>query len=87
MLSSTLGSHAVRSMSERQGKVIRINDFGLCEVAAEGKRFAFTLDRLPHYAGQPLRDLGLRVGAEVTIESDAKGRVASARVSHAAAGS
>ncbi|MYE24032.1 MAG: hypothetical protein F4Y01_08825 [Gammaproteobacteria bacterium] len=63
--------------------MIRINDFGLCEVDAGGKRIAFTLDKLPHYAGQPLRSLGLRVGAEVAIESDERGRVASAHLVHA----
>lgn len=74
-------------MSKRRGKVIRINDFGLCEVAAEGKRISFTLDKLPHYSGEPLRELGLQVGADVLFESDENGRVASARVLNAAVGS
>ena len=76
---------ATFQMSENKGQVIRINDFGLCEVAAGGKRFAFTLDKLPDYAGQPLRDLGLQIGAEVVFESDERGRVASAHLAHAAA--
>ena len=76
---SSVGQHPLS-----KGKVIRINDFGLCEIAAEGKRVAFTLDKLPHYAGQPLRDLGLRVGAEVIFESDEEGRVSSAQLVHAA---
>ena len=70
-------------MSESMGKIIRINEFGLCEVAVGEKRAAFTLDKLAHYAGEPLRDVGLRVGAEVAFERDGKGRVASARVVHA----
>ncbi len=72
-------------MSKNIGKVIRINDFGLCEVATnERLRVAFTLDKLSGYAGQPLRDLGLKVGAEVVFQSDEHGRVASAEVAHAA---
>lgn len=72
-------------MSKNKGRVVRINDFGLCEVASpEGMRFAFTLDKLSDYAGQPLRDLGLRVGAEVVFQSDKFGRVASAQVARAA---
>ena len=68
--------------------MIRINEFGLCEVAAKGRRFAFTLDKLSGYAGQPLRDVGLEIGVEVDFESDDNGRVAFASLSHAhAAGS
>ena len=64
-------------MSEQKGRIVRINDFGLCEVASvDGRRFGFTLDKLPGYAGQPLRDVGLRVGAEVVFQSDESGRVA-----------
>ena len=69
-------------MSESMGKVIRINEFGLCEMAVGEKRAAFTLDKLAHYAGEPLRDVGLRVGAHVVFKRDQKGRVASARVVH-----
>ena len=73
-------------MSNNVGKVIRINDFGLCEVATDERlRVAFTLDKLSGYAGQPLRDLGLKVGAEVVFQNDENGRVASAQVAHAAA--
>ena len=72
-------------MSDNTGKIIHINEFGLCEVVSEGTRFAFTLDKLPDYAGQPLRDLGLRVGAKIVFQSDEKGRVASAQVARAAA--
>lgn len=72
-------------MSKGTGRVISINEYGLCEIAARGRRFAFTLDKLPGYAGQPLRDLGLQIGVEVDFESDENGRVASASLPHAAA--
>ena len=73
-------------MSENKGKVIDINDFGLCQVATnEHLRVAFTLDKLSGYAGQPLRDLGLKVGTEVVFQSDGDGRVAFARIANAAA--
>ena len=75
-------------MSKDRGRVVRINEFGLCEVKAKGRRFAFTLDKLPGYAGQPLRDVGLEIGVEVDFESDEDGRVASASLPNAhAAGS
>ena len=70
-------------MSMNKGRVVRINDFGLCEVVAGGRRFAFTLDKLPGYAGEPLRDLGLQIGVEVDFESDKYGRIASASLAHA----
>ena len=57
---------------------MRINEFGLCEVAAKGRHFAFTLDKLSGYAGQPLRDVGLEIGVEVDFESDENDRIASA---------
>lgn len=73
-------------MSETKGRVIHINDFGLCQVATNGdRRVAFTLDKLSDYAGEPLRHIGLKVGTEVLLESDGSGRVASARVANAAA--
>ena len=72
-------------MRKNKGKLIHINEFGLCEVASlKGRRFAFTLDKLPGYVGQPLSDFGLRIGAEVIFESDELGRVESAQVSRAA---
>ena len=72
-------------MSRTKGRVIHINEFGLCEVASiEGTRFAFTLDKLSGYAGQPLHDVGLQIGAEVVFQSDEYGRVASAQVARAA---
>ncbi len=75
-------------MSENKGRVIYINDFGLCEVASnDGELFAFTLDKLSGYAGQPLGDIGLRVGAQVKFLSDEAGRVASAHVADTAAAS
>lgn len=73
-------------MSQNRGKVTHINDYGLCEVATDERvRVAFTLDKLSGYAGQPLRDLGLKVGAEVVFQSDDDGRVSSAKLAHAAA--
>ncbi len=73
-------------MSETKGRVIHINDFGLCQVTTnEHRRVAFTLDKLSGYAGQPLRDVGLKIGTEVLLQSDGNGRVASARVANAAA--
>ena len=52
-------------------------------MAVGKKRAAFTLDKLAHYAGEPLQDVGLHVGAHVAFKRDQKGRVASARVVHA----
>ena len=58
-----------------EGTVVRINDYGLCEVATDGHlRAVFTLDKLSGYAGQPLRDLGLKVGTRVLLRHDANGR-------------
>lgn len=74
-------------MNEREGTVIRINDYGLCELAAGNRRVSFTLDKLPNYHGESLRGLGLRVGTKVAFTSDLKGRVHSARVLHADAAS
>ena len=74
-------------MSESEGTVIRINEYGLCELAAGNRRISFTLDKLPNYRGEPLRGLGLRVGTKVAFTSDPKGRVDSARVLHADAAS
>ena len=74
-------------MSENKGKVIHINDFGLCQIATnEHLLVAFTLDKLSGYAGQPLRDVGLKVGAEVVFQSDGDGRVTSAGIASATAG-
>lgn len=72
-------------MSNNTGKIIHIKEFGLCEVVSKGTRFAYTRDELPGYAGQPLRDTGLRVGAEIVFQSDEKGRVSAAQVARAAA--
>ena len=74
-------------MSRKRGRVIRINDFGLCIVVSDDTRFGFTLDKLSGYFGQPLRDIGLVEGAEVSFESDDKGRIQSAQLHHAAAAS
>ena len=69
------------------GSISRINDFGLCEVRSDdGARTSFTLDKLQGYGGQPLKEIGLRVGVAVRLEMDAEGRVASARVEPPAAG-
>lgn len=68
-------------MSKNRGRILRINDFGLCEIETEEhRRVAFTLDKLADYAGQPLRDHGLEVGAAVIVESDRSGRVKSAQL-------
>ena len=73
-------------MGEKKGRIVHINDFGLCEIATDERvRVAFTLDKLLGYAGQPLRDVGLRVGAEVIFQSDGSGRVESAQIARAAA--
>ena len=73
-------------MKQNKGKVIHINEYGLCEVATDERvRVAFTLDKLSGYAGQPLREIGLRVGTEIVFESDDDGRVSSAEVARAAA--
>lgn len=73
-------------MNQNKGRVIHINDYGLCEVATDERlRVAFTLDKLSGYAGQPLRDLGLRVGTEVVFQSDDDGRVSSAALANATA--
>ena len=72
-------------MSRKRGRVTRINDFGLCIVISDETRFGFTLDKLSGYFGQPLRDIGLVEGAEVSFESDELGRIRSAQLDHAPA--
>lgn len=66
-----------------KGRVFRITEYGLCEVELappSKKRAAFTLDKLIGYGGQPFQDFGLREGAEVDVDRDAKGRISSARL-------
>ena len=68
-----------------RGVVVRINDFGLCEVATDAHvRAVFTLDKLSGYAGQPLRELGLKVGTKVILRHDAGGRVTSVQIASGA---
>ena len=51
------------------GTIKRINEFGLCEVHTEdGTRAVFMLDKLDGYAGQPLKEFGVKVGARVWLE-------------------
>ncbi len=74
--------------TEIKATISRINDFGLCEVTVPGnpgRRAGFTLDKLVGYSGQPLREFGIRAGAEVEFVEDARGRVESARLVHATA--
>ena len=43
-------------MGSQKGEVLRVNDFGLCEVALPGGiRKAFTLDKLNGYLGESPR--------------------------------
>ena len=66
------------------GVIVRINDFGLCEVNTDShKRAVFMLDKLSGYAGQPLNDFGLRVGTKVYLQQDTSGRVSSVRIAKA----
>ena len=62
------------------GFILRINDFGLCEVSANGERIPFTLDKLQGYGGQQPKEIGLRVGVVVRLERDAEGRVTAAQM-------
>lgn len=74
--------------SHVKATVVRINRFGLCEVKIEEvggpRRAGFTLDKFRGYHGQPIREFGIRKGAQVDLEED-HGRVTSARLVHAAA--
>ena len=75
-------------MSSQTGEVLRVNDFGLCEVALpEGFRTAFTLDKLNGYRGESPRKFGLRKGVKVEVRKDAGGLVESASLVLHAAGS
>ena len=62
------------------GSISRINDFGLCEVLADGERIPFTLDKLQGHRGQRPKEIGLGVGVAVYLERDAQGRVTTAQV-------
>ena len=71
-----------------EGIIDHINDFGLCEVITDTEiRTVFTLDKLSGYVGQPLNDLGLKVGTRVLLRHDASGRVSSVRLANATAAS
>ena len=69
-----------------KARISRINSFGLCEVvwSREAGRAAFTLDKVIGYGGQPLREFGIREGAEVELIEDETGRIESAQLVDAA---
>lgn len=67
------------------GTIVRVNGYGLCEVRVDDlkkgpRRTGFTLNQLAGYRGQPVKEFGIRVGADVEIEEDNEGRVKSARL-------
>lgn len=74
-------------MATTSATVLRINDFGLCEVAIDeqnGRRRAgFTLDKLVGYRGEPVREFGIWKGVRVIVE-ETGGRVDSAKLANAA---
>ena len=69
-----------------KARISRINGFGLCEAVRvkEAGRAAFTLDKVVGYGGQPLREFGIREGAEVELVEDETGRIESAKLVDAA---
>ena len=71
-----------------KAEIVRINDFGLCEVMVIGdsRRAAFTLDKIEGYGGQPLGEFGIRVGTQVEFTEDDSGRIQEAHLVHAAVG-
>ena len=77
-------------MTAMSASVVRVNDFGLCEVAVDDqndrRRAGFTLDKLVGYRGEPVREFGIREGVKVVIE-EFDGRVESAKLANAAANS
>ena len=69
------------------GTIVRVNEFGLCEVRVEGseppRRAGFTLNQLAGYGGQPMKEFGILRGARVELKEDGEGRVKSARLLNA----
>ena len=78
----------VQGQASVKARIVRINEFGLCEVTVigEARRAAFTLDKIKGYGGQPLGEFGIRVGAQVEFTEDRSGRIQEAHVVNAAVG-
>lgn len=56
-----------------EGRIVLISDTGLACVAEKqnpARVYPFTFDKLRYYGGEPLADLGLSIGSEVSFRLD-----------------
>lgn len=60
-----------------RGTIVRLERFGLGFVEMEGgsEQYPFSFDKIEGYRGQPLKSLGLRLGAVVMVMVDQDGKV------------
>jgi hypothetical protein len=54
------------------GEIVRLDDHGLAilKTKRDGRAYPFTFDKIRAYKGQPPKDIGLRLGAQVKFVAD-----------------